>query len=97
VQGHPYPKRGLGGPAFRKEGLLEGEGGGEGICWTREDGEEAVAFAATLDHLAPVLLDASGQKNVVASEGEGHGVGVLLPEAGVALDVREQERDRAGR
>ena len=35
------------------------------------------------------------QEPVVAGQGGAHGVGVLLPEPGAALDVGEQERDGA--
>ena len=40
------------------------------------------------------LLDGSPQERIVLRQGGHHGIVVILPEPGAALDVREQERDR---
>jgi hypothetical protein len=39
-------------------------------------------------------MPAGAQQVVVLEESGPHGVGVLLPEAGAPLDVREEEGDR---
>ena len=61
-------------------------------------GERGVhPVAGGLHHVAVVRLDRRTQDLVVAGERGLHRVGVLLPEAGRALDVGEEEGDRPGR
>jgi len=78
-----------------EEGLLDGVGGVHGVGGAGEDAEAWVALAAGADDLAVVALGQGFDEGVVAGEGAAHRVGVLLPEAGGADDVGEEERDGA--
>ena len=49
--------------------------------------------ARGLDDLAAGAVDRGAQQLVVPAECGPHGVGRLLPQAGAALDVGEQDRD----
>ena len=60
-----------------------------------EDGVDAVA--QHLDDGAAVPLHRAAHERVVARERGPHPLGLLLPEPAAAFDVREQERDEAGR
>lgn len=75
--------------------MLERAGGRHRIGRAVEGGKEAVAFAAALHQRPAVPLDHRRRQGVVTSQGVSHRLGVLLPEAGVALDIGQEERDRA--
>jgi hypothetical protein len=70
---------------------LNGEGGGEGVGGGGEGGAELVAHR--LEDVAAVSLDGSAEEGVMAGKGSAHRLRMLLPKAGAAFDVREQERD----
>jgi hypothetical protein len=94
VQAQANPQRNIRWPGLCRQRPLEGTGGDQGVDSASEDGEEAIAFAPAFDHDAPVLLDRLGEQRIMAGERLAHGLRVLLPQAGAALDVGEQKGDR---
>ena len=92
VQRHAHPQRADGGERLGGEGALGFQGRREGIGSRGKGGTELVADR--LEDLAAMGLDGGAEKRVMASEGSPHRLGLLLPEAGAALDVREEECDR---
>ena len=76
--------------------LLESGSGGDGVGGTGKDREAAVAFSARPHDLSLVLGDDLLDKRIVAHEGSACRSRVLFPEPGAALDVGEEEGDRAG-
>src|SRR5690349_13229807 len=96
MQRHAHPQRvQRRGPGGCLQGALGGEGGGHGLVRQQEGGGEAVATALKDDPLLGAQRGA--QQGVVLRQGLLHGGGVVLPAARAALDVGEQEGDRAGR
>src|SRR5262249_29555194 len=73
------------------EGALNGERGSNSIGRTRKHGEAAVTFTTWAHQRAVVVLDEHLDQLVVARERRLHRITVLLPLAGAALDIGEQE------
>ena len=76
---------------------LDGGRGRDRVGRACEDAEARVALTPRADDLAVVLLGQELDDRVVLDQRLAHLVGVLVPQAGRALDVREQERDRPRR
>jgi hypothetical protein len=93
VQRDPDAQRSWQRPGFGLERPLERGGGSDGVGCAGEDGEEAVAFAPAFDDPAVGLSDGGCHEGVVAGQRRAHRRGVLLPEAGAAFDVGEEEGD----
>jgi len=77
-----------------RQGTLGGGGGEQRVDRVREGDLEGVADG--LEDRAAVGFDGGAQAGVVAFEGTGHRLLVLLPALGRAFDVGEQEGDRGG-
>jgi hypothetical protein len=71
-----------------------GQGRGEGVGCRGEGGAELIADR--LEDVPLVGFDGLAQDGVVVGEGALHGLGVLLPEPGAALDVGEEKGDGTG-
>ena len=82
-------------PRLFQKVLLGAEAGADTVDGRVEDGHEAVADR--LHDLAARALDGAAQDGVVALERLLHGLLVLLPQAGAALDVGKEEGERARR
>ena len=67
------------------------------VAGTREDRKEAVTLAAVYEYMAVVPGDRAIHDVVVAFQGGAHLFGAALPAARGGLDVRHQQRHRAGR
>jgi hypothetical protein len=97
VQRHADGEGDPGRPRLGGQRLLDREGGGHCVRRPGEGGHGAVALAL-LDGPHPgVGGDGGVDQLVVAGHGPGHIRRARLPAAGGALDVGQQERDRAGR
>jgi hypothetical protein len=85
------------GPVYLGQGSLDSDGRGEGLGTGGGGGTELVPDG--LEDMAVVRFDRLPQQRIVAGEGfvHAHGLGVLLPEAGAALDAGAEEGDGAGR
>ena len=70
-------------------------------CRERVDEDRQDAVAESLDDRPALRLDRGAEDPIVLGEGGAHPLAVLFPEAGAALDVRDQEgcrrRGRLGR
>src|SRR5205814_9848350 len=73
--------------------------GGEGGLGGMRDGSESGAepIACRFEHAAGATLDDVSQQGGMAGQRLPHRLSVLVPEAGVALEVREQKRYVSGR
>ena len=92
VDPHPHPDRAPVRPRLREQPVLSGGRGRHGADWNGEDGHESIA--GRLDDLAARFGDRGPDDRLVPFEGRPHRLGVRLPQAGAALDVREQEGQR---
>ena len=92
VDPHPHPDRAPVRPRLREQPVLSGDRGRHGADRNGEDGHQSVA--GRLDDLAARFGDRGPDDRVVPFEGRPHRLRVRLPQAGAALDVREQERQR---
>ena len=90
VQAHPHPQRLGERPILSDERALGVEGGDQRMVGEGECGMEPVA--SCFHDMAVAVLDGGAKDRVVASERRSHGLGMLLPEPGGALEVGEQER-----
>src|SRR4051794_25733219 len=93
---HTHAQGGRCCPWLGVQRLLEGGSGGDGIAGTSEDGEATVAFAAWPYDMAIMLSHDLLDQDIMSHQCMAHGIAVLLPERGAALDIGEQEGDRAG-
>src|SRR5690349_10860530 len=73
----------------RRKRQLRGEGCRSRVPGAGEDGTEPIARC--FEDAAAAALDDAPQQGIVADEGMAHGLRVFFPEAGAALDIREQE------
>ena len=80
------------GPGFSVKGRLGRKRGPQRLVGLVEGGVEGVPGG--LEDVSSVGLDTGAEQGVVSCEGGAHGVGVPLPQAGAALDVGKQERER---
>ncbi len=94
VQGHAHPDRARRAPRLGSKRPLRGERGGHALRRGVEGGAERVPD--NLEHVAAGQLNRLLEQSVMADEGVIHRLGMLLPEPRAALDVREEEGDRAG-
>ena len=92
VDPHPHPYRAPVRPRLREQPVLSGDRGRHGADWNGKDGHESVA--GRLDDLTARIGDRGSDDRVVPFEGRPHRLRVRLPQAGAALDVREEERQR---
>jgi hypothetical protein len=67
---------------------------GQGARGLAEHGKPAVSFTAGAHYAAVIFSHQLLDKSVVSDERQACLIGVLLPEPGAALNIREQERDR---
>jgi hypothetical protein len=93
VQRHAHAELGGLGPWLAMERPLGLERGCDGVGRGRERGAEGVA--AGLEDVAAMILDAMAQQRIVARQRRAHRCRMRLPQARAALDVREQQCDRA--
>ncbi len=95
MQRDPDADRRLRRPRLGPQRLLRGE---RRLQRQPRRGERRVErVACGLEHVAAARLDVAAQDRIVPGERGLHRVGRRLPHARAALDVREQERQRAGR
>src|SRR4051794_35555381 len=80
VQCHAYAQANRQGPLLPLKCQLDGKRGLESSRSGGEGGIDCVAHG--FEDVATVPLDDIAQEGIVASEGSGHGVSMLLPEAG---------------
>jgi len=95
VDSHAHPQRRRQWPRFECDRALRRDGRVDAVRRRREDRVSAVA--GLLHHVPAVRHDRVPQDLVVARERGSHLARLLLPEAGRAFDVGEQEGDRSGR
>lgn len=96
VQGDPRPQLETTRPVRGPECALDLEGAGRGVPRPHEDREDAVALASTFDDGTGIPLDGSVDDLVVSDHRRSHRAGLRLPGPRGVLQVREQERERAG-
>src|SRR5205085_8425729 len=90
VQRDPNANGRAGWPRFGCERELHVARGRDRIGRTWEHRETAVPFAARSDQLSGVGLCALLYERIVAGHRSLHGLGILLIQAGTALDIGEQ-------
>lgn len=93
MQGHADPDRARLAPQLGSERALRGERGRHTLRCGVEGGAERVPD--NLEDVAAGQLDRLVEQPVMADQGALHRLGMLLPEPRAALDVREEEGDRA--
>ena len=86
-----------GRPRLGRQRPVGGERGLDRVRRRVEHRDGRVALAHRVDQAAAAGLDGVGDQLVVAHERLGHRLRVRLPQRRRALDVREAERDHAGR
>jgi hypothetical protein len=94
VQGHPGLDAQL-APGVCQQGALRGEARRDRI--RRDRKRRMCTVAGGLDKITTVRLDGVAQDRIVARECPLHRRVLRFPQPSAALDVGEQERDRAGR
>ena len=79
------------------QGPLQLERAGQSVGRPAERGHEAVALALLDRAHAAVAADAVGDQLVIGRHRDRHGLGLVLPAPGRALDVGQQQGDGADR
>jgi len=95
MQCHPDPNGRLRRPDLGLQRLLHGQRRIQREPRRGERRKERVT--RSLEHTATMSLDALTQDGIMSCECDLHRVWRALPQAGAALDVRQQERQRAAR
>jgi len=76
---------------------LERGSSGKGVSGAGEDRKQAVSRAPALQKGAAVGIDGGLSECIMPGERLAHRLGVLLPQAGAALDVGEDKGNRSRR
>lgn len=92
VQRHSHAQRRAGRPGLGVEAALNLEGRADGVRRVVESHAEGIAHR--LEHAAAMAFDSGGKQTVVTLQGHTHGLRLLLPQGGRALDVGEQKGER---
>ena len=95
VQGHPHPQTAGQRPGLSGQRALRVEHGGQRVRSRRKRRVERIPHG--LEDVAAVLGDGGAQEIVVPAEGGPHRLGMLLPQPGATLDIREEKGHRPRR